>query len=239
MSDARKHLDKWSAYIESHARRTKQRQRDSSALDPAVTLSRLSGAGATTLAERLVDHLNAGPEMNEPAWTVFDKNLINEVLKDHNLPDYLAQFMPEDKPRQIEDVIGDMLGMHPPNFKLVQNIGETIYRIAKMGRAIIIGRGANIITEDLPNVLHLRLVGSLENRVRRCMQFYKMTESEARLLIAKQDRARRRYVLAYYDREIEDPLNYHQVINVDRYTTEQLVEVVGNMLATFVAEKTG
>jgi cytidylate kinase len=237
MADTSKHLEKWFAYIESHTKRIKQKRREGASAGPAITLSRETGAGAITLAERLAEYLNSRSDEVEPAWMVFDKNLITVVLKEHGLPEHLVQFMPEDKPKLVEDAIGDMLGIHPPNFKLVQNIGETIYRVAAMGRCIIVGRGANIITQDLPNVLHLRLVGSLEARVKRCMDFYKITESEARRLITKQDRARKRYLLAYYDCEIEDPMNYHMVINVDRFRTERLLEIIGELVEVGISSK--
>ena len=83
----------------------------------------------------------------------------------------------------------------------------------------------------LPNVLHLRLIGSLEKRIDRCMEYYKMSEAEARDYIKKTDRGRRRYLLAYYDREIDDPLNYDLVINVDRFTTGGLLEMVADLIA--------
>lgn len=230
MADPRVQLGKWQAYIESHTKQIRKRLGEFRMVEPAITLSRETGAGATTLAERLAEHLNQRSDKTKPAWTVFDKNLISEVLKEHDLPERLAQFMAEDRPRPIEDTIGDMLGMHPPNWKLVKDIGETIFRIASMGRCIIVGRGGNIITRDLPSVLHLRLVGSLEKRIHRSMEYYGVTEAEARQLTSKQDRARRRYVLAYYDCEIEDPLNYHLVINVDRFSLDQLVEMIGERI---------
>jgi cytidylate kinase len=61
------------------------------------------------------------------------------------------------------------------------------------------------------------------------MDYYQISENEAGELIKKQDRARQRYLQAYYDREIDDPKDYHFVINVDRFTTGQLVEFVGDL----------
>jgi cytidylate kinase len=79
-------------------------------------------------------------------------------------------------------------------------------------------------------VFHLRLIGSLEQRVIRCQGYYDIDKTEAAELIHKQDRARRRYLLAYYDIEIDDPTNYHLVINVDRYTPQALVRLVADMV---------
>ncbi len=46
---------------------------------------------------------------------------------------------------------------------------------------------------------------------------------------------RRRYLLAYYDVEIDDPTNYHLVINVDRYTPQTLVRLVGDIVSKWSA----
>ena len=233
MVDLRKQFEKCQAYIISHVSSGEISSQSMTRQYPSITISRETGAGAMTLADKLVDFLNNQPGGPDSLWTVFDKNLVQQVLEDHDLPTHLEKFMPEDKPSHIKDTIGDMLGTHPPNWELVKHTQETIYRLAKMGRCILVGRGANIITRDLPNMLHLRLVGDLENRIKRCMDYYQIGENEARELIKKQDQARRRYLQAYYDREIDDPKDYHFVINVDMFTTEKLVEFISNMIGNW------
>jgi len=201
--------------------------------DPAVTISRQTGAGAITFGVSLARYLNdkAG-DRGEP-WTVFDKNLIRHVLEDHGLPAYLERHMPEDSPSHLKDAVGDLLGLHPPNWELVKHTGETIGRLAKQGRCILVGRAANIITRDMPSVLHLRLVGPIEHRVAHCAEYYGITKEAALDRVRKQDRARRRYVLAYYDEEIDDPTNYHLVINVDSFTTPALTQFIGDIVSNW------
>ena len=219
-------FEKCQGYIASQARRLKEKGRIAGHDPPAITISRETGAGAVTFADYLAEYLNQKFPSAECAWTVFDKNLVKQVLEDHDLPARLEEFMPEDRPKHVEDAVGDMLGVHPPNWKLVEHAEDTIYRLAKMGNCILVGRGANIVTEDLPNVFRLRLVGSLEARVKRCMDFYKIAEKAARDLIKTQDRGRRRYLLAYFDRDVDDPLDYNMVINVDSFTSESLARLI-------------
>jgi hypothetical protein len=223
-------LEKFHAYVESHVKRVEGEGRGAGR-KPAITLSRETGAGAVTLGDRLADYLNKRGEAGDCPWTVFDKNLVKKVLEDHELPKRLEKFMPEDKPSHVEEAVGDMLGLHPPNWELVKHTYETIYRLAKLGHCILVGRGANIITCDLHNVVHLRLVGSLEKRVAHCMDYYGITNAEAGELVKREDRARRRYLLAYYDVEIDDPTNYHLVINVDKFDTQRLVKLIGDLVS--------
>ena len=230
MAEFNLRFEKYQSYVESQMRRIKKGGPHPPALIPTITFSRETGAGANTLGDKLSDHLNVQLGDAGDPWTVFDKNLVKQVLEDHGLPERLEQHMPEDKPRPVEDALGDMLGMHPPSWELVKHTHATIYRLAKMGHCILIGRGASVITQDLPNVFRFRLVGSLEKRVVRCMDYYGITERDAQERIKKQDRARKRYVLAYYDKEIDDPTNYHLVINVDMFSTEALVRLITDLV---------
>jgi cytidylate kinase len=230
MTEPSQRFEKCQAYIASHIRRAEMEEAPGE-VHPAVTLSRETGTGAIDLSDKLVDYLNQRLKATKYPWTVFDKNLVKQVIEDHALPARLERYMPEDKVSRIVDTISDMIGLHPPSWELVKHMHNTIYRLAKMGNCIIVGRGGNIITRGLPNVLHLRLVGTGEKRIERYMNQYNISREEAGARIKKEDRIRRRYLLTYYDVEIDDPSNYHFVINVDRFTTEQLVELVGDMIA--------
>jgi hypothetical protein len=230
MVDRSKQFEKCQAYIMSHTDSQETGEGSPHGRYPSITLSRETGAGAHTLGDKLADYLNAKTGEDEPRWTVFDKNLVQQILEDHDLPVHLEKFMPEDKSSQIKDAFGDWLGAHPPNWELMKHTQDTVYRLARMGHTILVGRGANIITRNLPNILHLRLVGDLEQRVKRCIDYYQIGENAARDLIKKQDKARRRYLQAYYDREIDDPMDYHFVINVDRFTIDKLVKFVGGLV---------
>jgi len=225
MSDPARRFEKCLAHIAAQMAR-KEGGVAPENVAPAITISRQTGAGAITFADALAQLLNSRTDRPDGQWAVFDKNLVAQVLDDHDLPARLERFMPEDKPRHLQEVVGDMLGLHPPDFERVRHTQETIYRLAKMGRCILVGRGANIITRDLPNLLHVRLIGSIENRIVRCMKYYGITRASARDLVAKRDRARRRYMLAYYDAEIDDPTNYHLMINVDLFGPDELMQLI-------------
>lgn len=235
MSDRSKQTEKLQAYIASHMRRAGARKTAEEAvrLEPAITISRQTGAGAVTLADTLAEDLNQRAGDMDLQWVVFEKNLVGAVLEDHGLPKRLAEFMPEDKPHHLKETVGDMLGMRPQDWELVRHTRETVYRLAKLGRCIIVGRGANLIAAELPNVLHLRLIGGREGRVTRCVAYYDIDRDEALQLIKKQDRGRRDYLRAYYNADIDDPMNYHLVVNVDKFTTQGLVSWIADMVSSW------
>jgi cytidylate kinase len=194
-----------------------------------ITISRQSGCGAHVFAGDLAVWLQTHLPGGLTPWTIFNRTLVEEVLRDHNLPSRLATFMPEDRVSQMADIIHDLFNLHPPTETLVRQTTETILRLAEFGKAIIVGRGANIITARLPGVLHVRLVGSLKQRAAHMRTFDGLSEKDALARIEREDGGRRRYLKRYFDRDIDDPLCYHIVINTDWVTLHQAALTVGDM----------
>jgi cytidylate kinase len=123
--------------------------------------------------------------------------------------------MPEDRVGHLNDIIEDLFSLHPPTETLVRRTSETILHLAQLGNTIIVGRGANIITERLPGMLHVRLVGSLEHRLARFRQYDHLDRAEALKRIRREDGGRGRYIKEYFGKDVDDPLLYHFVINTD------------------------
>ena len=179
----------------------------------AVTISRQAGCGALVVAEKLAKLLQTRAPKDSPPWTVFDHNLMDKVLEDHLLPARLAQFLPEDRASQVQDIMDDLFGWRPASGTVVQHVSETILNLAEMGHVILIGRGGNVITAKLPNVFHVRLVAPLEKRIEHAHEFYNLSLKAARDFIQREDGGRKRYLSKYFNARIDDPLLYHLIIN--------------------------
>ncbi len=136
----------------------------------AVTISRQTASGAHSVAEKLAFLLQAHTPKEGCPWTVFDRNLVEKVLQDHNLPERVARFMPEDRISAISDTMEELFDLHPPSWLLVRNVTETILHLVELGNVIVIGRGAAVVTAKLDYVFHVRLVSALEKRVQHIQE---------------------------------------------------------------------
>jgi cytidylate kinase len=192
----------------------------------AVTISRQAGSGAHTIAEKLAVRLQAEAPKGAPPWTVFDRNLVERILEDHHLPTRLAEYLPEDSTSRVEDIIDDLSGVKPPSWKLVEQSVETVLRLASLGNVILIGRGSNVITARLPNVLHVRLVAPLEQRVAHMRHLLRLAPQAASKLAQNLDRARARFLRKYFKADPDDPLLYHLVLNTGRVSYDEAVDVI-------------
>jgi len=193
----------------------------------AVTISRQTGSGAHAVAESLALYLQEHLPEEACPWTVFDQNLVERVLDEHKLPRNLASFMREDRISEATDTLDELFGLHPPSWTLVRKTAETILRLVDLGHTIIIGRGASVITGKLDSVLHVRLVGSLAQRIENVRQLHQFELKTARAFVRREDRARAGYLKKYYGTNIEDPLLYHLVINTDRVACDEAARLIG------------
>ena len=195
----------------------------------AITISRECGSGAHCVATCLARYLQARMPRERGSWTVFDKNLVERVLEDHSLPSRLADLMPEDRIPELTGALDELLGVHPPVWTFVQQTAETILRLADRGNAIIIGRGAHVVTSKLEYVFHVRLVGSLDRRIEHIQEVRGVGSNEALELIRREDRGRQRYLKKYLGKDIDDPLSYHLIINTDFVSYERAARLIGEV----------
>jgi cytidylate kinase len=222
-------MDGYLEFINSQWRPTGPRSKEASGrrqMD-VVTISRQAGSGSHVVAEALVARMQTGAPKDACPWTIFDRNLVEKVLEDHDLPGRLAGFMPEDRKTEMSDTLDGLFGLQPSSWTLVRKTADTILHLAEVGNVILIGRGANIITGKLNHAFHVRLVGSLEKRIAHLIEYKHLSLPKATEYAHTEDLGRKRYVKKYYAANIDDPLLYHLVINTDRVPYEE----AGRMIA--------
>jgi cytidylate kinase len=198
---------------------------------PFVTISRQAGAGAETVGRLLADKLNAKSGKDEQPWTVFDKNLISKVLEDQNMPQEIAKHVREDKDTTLQSLVGELLGMHPSMWTIFHHTSDTILKLARIGRCIIVGRGGNIITAKLKGGLHVRLVAPQSVRLAHLKSCFKLDDKAAEKHLHDEDAGRRRYVKTNFDGDIDDPLLYDAVLNTATLGFERTADILAGMLA--------
>lgn len=196
---------------------------------PFVTISRESGAGGSSLARALALRLNS--HLSEHTqWTVYTGNLIEELLQSQQLSPRLARFLPEDKIPEISAAIGELVGLHPNLWDLVQKTNELMRRLARSGFAIFVGRGANFATASIAHGVHVRLVGAPSHRARHFARFQQIDEAEAILENSKRDLARERYVRTHFNANIADPNAYDLMIDTGRVDLSEATELVATLV---------
>lgn len=191
-----------------------------------ITLSRQAGAGANTVSNHIINSLEPFRTHNTPEWTSFDKNLIEKVVEDNSLPTALVELMEDFKFTAVTSVVNELLTGQPEPWALMHKTFETILQIAQMGNVIIIGRGSNFLTANYQNVYHVRLVAPFYKRVTHVERHYNISHKEAFDAVKKDDAERKSFVHKYFHKDIDDPVNYHIVINTSQTGFEGAAKIV-------------
>jgi cytidylate kinase len=209
--------EKSKRYIESHTEKS-EKSFAKREVYPCITISRQTGAGSKPVCEKLIRIMDEYSEFEGIKWVFFDRNLIEKVLEDHNLPQQISGFMKEEKYKHLNAVVYELLGLKPAEWTIIQKTTDTILQLARMGNVVIVGRGANIITSKLKNTFHVRLIASLEKRVEHIKSLMNMSEKEAFNYIKKEDENRKQYLKSYFHVDADNPLLYHMTVNTDLLT---------------------
>lgn len=194
----------------------------------AIAICPQTGSGSLSISHGLAGFLQARTPSQQPPWRVFSRGLIAKVLEDHHLPLRLAKFFPEDARSEVDDILDELVGLHPPSWLIIKQTVETITNLVQEGNVILVGWGANVIANRIPHVFHVRLVGSLERRVARIQQREHLAAEPALALVRQSDRARARYLKRHFGHEVTDELLYDLTVNTDRLSEAETIRLVGD-----------
>ena len=220
-------FEKAEAYINVHLSHTGPRG-IIKAPGPFVTISRESGAGGSAVGRALVELLQRPGDPEH--WAIYSANLIDEMLRSSGLPAAISRYLPEDRISEIESTIGEIIGLHPNLWSLIDRTNELIRRLARDGHAVFLGRGAVFATAGIANGVHVRLVAPVKVRAQRTARWLGVTPEVAATHNARRDSARKRYVHSTFDADVTSPSEYDLVINTATVPPETTAEIIAGFV---------
>jgi cytidylate kinase len=220
-------LEKCISFMKSELRPRSTSTSVAASVRPAITICRATGVGGYTVASSLAEYLQTRAP-SPSGWTVWGKNLVQKVLEDHSLQGRIADFIREDHKGTLRDSVEEWLGLHPSAWTLVEQTNATMLQLAKMGNVILMGWGAHLVTSELETAFHVRLEASFEKRLERVLPGHGFDQKAAIRYIKKEDEGRRRYIKDNFDKDVDDPLTYHMVLNVDRLPRDECARMIGD-----------
>ncbi len=192
-----------------------------------VTIARQYGSGGKTVGEMYAKELGipcygmnllkmASEEsgINEQLFMQFDEKLRNNLLL-----------------RMTTDLYdGKVIPPGHKDFVSAKNLfnwqAEVIKRLAKSETCVIIGRAADFVLKDYPNVVSVFVHASQEFNLARAMERNSMTTAEMEKFIASTDKYRSDFYKHYTGREWTDARNYDLCLNSGKLGFEKCVEEI-------------
>ncbi len=111
----------------------------------------------------------------------------------------------------------------PPYKSLFESL---TLELASRGNVVIIGRGAQIVLQDIPGVFNARLVAPLEVRIRRIEERLKMDREDTEEYVLTYDHDRETLIRLVFGKHQDEPLLYDMIFNTTKYSAESGAEIV-------------
>ena len=176
-----------------------------------ITISRQFGSLGTEIAEELNKELN---------FQYLDKARLEEKLvSDYGIPEENVDRYDEKKPAFWDIFSSD-------KDRYLHFMKTAIYEFAKEDNCIIIGRGGQVLLQDIPGVLHVRVVASQALRIARLKEHYNYDDKLAEQLIKHSDHDRIGFHKFFFHVNWEDVSLYDLVINTQTFSVKQAVTLI-------------
>lgn len=182
-----------------------------------ITISRQFGAGGSAVARRVAERLG---------WQVVDNELVEAVAERVGLTPGEVAEREERAPSFLERLTRTLASQNPELFPpaggTVQDLDEAalvrvtetvVAEVARKGKVVLVGRAAPAVVGQVEGCLHVKLVAARDVRVRAVCDRFGIEPDEARQRLEEKDAHRLRYHREYYNRDWNDPVNYHMVLN--------------------------
>ena len=191
-----------------------------------ITISRQAGSGGRTLASLVAQKLH---------FEFVDRQILELLVKNTGARKRLIDSLDERTRSAIDLWIeGILTKRYIDKTEYSHLLAQTITVMAKDGDSVILGRGANIILGKHGG-LHVRIVAPRQTRVDNLCRFENLSPNDATARIDKLDDERRRFYRDNFDADIENPLDYHLMINTGRIGFETAQEMILTAWQRYIA----
>jgi len=184
---------------------------------PWVAVSKQLASGGVELAQCVARRLD---------WQLYDKEILEEIARHTHARTAVLQRLDEREVGWLEDTLKSLLKRDAPGHgEFLQHMMRVIWALGRKGRTVILGRGANWLL-NAQYGLRVRAVAPLELRTERLAAQERLKPAEAAARLRTDDDVRARFVRQVFSREIEDPLGYDLVLNLEGFDLQAAADTV-------------
>ena len=180
-----------------------------------ITISREYGSGGRYIGKLLADKLGI---------KVYDQEIVDKVAEETGLSkEYIENY--EQKRNSIDTIndalVSEELGNVDEMFIAESNV---IRKLAKDNSCVIIGRCADYVLKDEKNIVNVFIYNSFEEKVKRVVDIYNISNKDAQKEIKKINKQRANHYKHYTGKEWGKLENYDICINSDFMGVENAAE---------------
>ena len=194
-----------------------------------ITISREYGSGGRVVGRIVAERLGV---------PLYDKDIIDMAAKESGLSREVIESAELQAKSSFSYTLssavsfgegfgGEAISM---NEKLFLAQFDVIAEIGERGEGVIVGRCADYVLRDDPDVTNVFVYGEKEDKIRRCIEEYGDSESEVEKKMATYDKARRNYYNYHTSRKWGEYKNYDLAINSSLVGEQGAADVICEFL---------
>lgn len=208
-------------------------------MNSVITIGRQYGSDGRAIGEKLSAYYNI---------PFYDKDILARASKESGICEDLFKDNDEKKTSSFlfslamdSTFLGYGVGFGtgdvemPLSQKIFLAQFDTIKNIAKEGPCVIVGRCADYVLEEEPNVIRVFVHADFEKRCRRVMERDDLSEKKALDAVMKNDKQRMSYYNYYTNNKWGDSNNYNITVDSGIVGVDGAVEVIRSFVE--IAEK--
>ena len=188
-----------------------------------ITIGREYGSGGHTIAEELSRRLGL---------KFYDHNILDEIALEKGVdPDTLRKY--DEKPHKLF-LSRSVKGHHSSaEMNIAYMQFDYLKKKAAQGESfIVVGRCAEGIFEDHPGLISIFILGNKEDKCKRIMEMYHLSEQEALEKMRLHDEYRKRYHNNFCEDKWGDSRTYDLCINSSLKGLEVTTDVLEDYIRT-------
>ncbi len=175
-----------------------------------ITISRGSFSRGKNVAERLAEKLG---------YDCVSREILLEASKEFNIPEIRLSRALHDSPSILER-------FNQGKLRYMSYYRYALLRHVQKDNVVYHGLAGQYFLREIPHVFKVRILANIDDRVQEEMRREKMSASKALNIILKDDKERRKWGLQLYGIDTWDSRLYDMIININRLTVEDAVEVL-------------
>ena len=191
-----------------------------------IVIGRQFGSGGRTIGKKIAETLGVD---------YYDTELLSHAAETLGVQAHVFKDYDEKKPSPLRALLQGAYGI-ADNFHSVPLTGERIYSaqckiikdIAKKSSCVIVGRNADFILRDHPNLLSVFLHAPIEHRVKKILERNEATTREEAIETANRNDRRRESFYNFYTGEKKWGVasNYHLTLDTSRMDNDSIVSLI-------------
>jgi cytidylate kinase len=197
-----------------------------------ICISREYGSSGRIVGEKMAEKLGI---------TCYDKKLLEKIAKENGLAEEFVQESDE-KPLNWFSMGFPMGIRNPYSLDFIDSLyysinddyfnmqAKTIRNIAKEGSCIIIGRAADVVLQDDPDMVSIFIHARKEDRIKTIMARENVDRDRAEHMIRKKDKNRANYYNFYSSRRWGECATYDLSISTSTFTVDGAVDALLHLL---------